>query len=72
MHALNKESGLKALTGVSMMQDIRKRANEGDAAADTALSIFAYRAAKYIGAYWLPCRNPCHSFYGGIEKMKHL
>ncbi|MGI6141697.1 MAG: acetate kinase [Caldicoprobacterales bacterium] len=52
MHALNKESGLKALTGVSMMQDIRKRANEGDAAADTALSIFAYRAAKYIGAYW--------------------
>lgn len=52
MQALNKESGLKALTGVSMMQDIRQKAMEGDAEADTALAIFAYRAAKYIGEYW--------------------
>jgi acetate kinase len=51
MQALNKQSGLKALTGVSMMQEIRKRAMDGDAAADAALSIYAYRAAKYIGAY---------------------
>jgi len=51
MHALNKESGLKALTGISVMQDIRQRAVEGDEQADTALSIFAYRVAKYIGSY---------------------
>jgi acetate kinase len=51
-HTLNKGSGLKALAGISMMQDIRKRAMEGDVMAETALSIYAYRAAKYIGAYW--------------------
>ena len=51
MNSLNKESGLKALTGVSVMQDIRQSANEGDKKADIALSIFAYRVAKYIGAY---------------------
>jgi acetate kinase len=52
MQALNKESGLKALTGVSMMQDIRRKAMDGDAEADMALAIFTYRAAKYIGEYW--------------------
>ncbi len=51
MNALNKESGLKALTGVSVMQDIRQSANEGNKKADMAISIFAYRAAKYIGSY---------------------
>lgn len=52
MHALNKESGLKALSGVSMMQDIRQRAVDGDLVADAALYIYSYRVAKYIGAYW--------------------
>lgn len=52
MLALNKESGLKALTGVSMMQEIRQRAIDGDLIADAALSIYSYRVAKYIGAYW--------------------
>ena len=52
MQALNKESGMKALTGISMMQDIRQRALDGDPIADAALSIYAYRAAKYIGSYW--------------------
>ena len=57
MHALNKESGLKALTGVSMMQDIQ-RANEGDAAADTALSIFAIGQPNTSALIGLPCRKP--------------
>ncbi len=52
MLALNKESGLKALTGVSMMQEIRQRAIDGELIADAALSIYSYRVAKYIGAYW--------------------
>lgn len=52
MQALNKQSGLKALTGTSIMQDIRQKAVEGDLNAEIALSIYAYRIAKYIGSYW--------------------
>lgn len=52
MHALNKESGLKALGGTNMMQDIRAKAEAGDLAAEAVVSIYAYRIAKYIGAYW--------------------
>ncbi len=52
MKALNKESGLKALGGTNMMQLIREKALEGDEEADMIVSIYAYRAAQYIGAYW--------------------
>ncbi len=52
MHALNKASGLKALSGTNMMQDIRSKAEQGDIQAETVVAIYAYRIAKYIGAYW--------------------
>ncbi len=52
MTALNKESGLKALGGTNMMQDIRGKAEQGDVEAELVVSIYAYRIAKYIGAYW--------------------
>lgn len=52
MQSLNKESGLKALGGTNMMQDIRIRAEHGDKTAETVIDIYAYRAAKYIGQYW--------------------
>lgn len=52
MHSLNKESGLKALGKTNMMQDIRSKAEAGDVAAELVVSIYAYRIAKYIGAYW--------------------
>lgn len=52
MNALNKESGLKALGKTNMMQDIRKKAESGDVQAELVISIYAYRIAKYIGAYW--------------------
>lgn len=52
MQALNKESGLKALGGTNLMQDIRQKALEGDAEAETVVNIYAYRVAKYIGSYW--------------------
>lgn len=52
MHSLNRESGLKALGGTNMMQDIRRKAQAGDKAAETVISIYAYRVARYIGAYW--------------------
>ena len=59
MHALNKESGLKALADTNMMQDIRQKALEGDVMAELAVSIYSYKVAKYIGAYWatLPYTN---------------
>ena len=49
--ALNSESGLKALTGSSDMRDVEGRAAEGDARAQAAINLYAYRARKYIGAY---------------------
>ncbi len=52
MHALNKASGLKALSGTNMMQDIRSKAEKGDVEAETVIAIYAYRIAKYIAAYW--------------------
>lgn len=52
MHDLNKSSGLLALGGTNMMQDIRSKAEAGDLEAETVISIYAYRIAKYIGAYW--------------------
>ena len=49
--ALNGESGLKALAGTPDMRDIEARAAAGDAAAQAAITITAYRARKYLGAY---------------------
>lgn len=50
--SLNKESGLKALAQTNMMQDIRSLAEKGDVDAELVITIYAYRIAKYIGAYW--------------------
>jgi acetate kinase len=52
MLALNRESGLKALTGTNMMQEIRRKAENGDESARLAVDIFAFSVAKYIGSYW--------------------
>lgn len=49
--ALYSESGLKGLTDSSDMRDIEARAAEGDADAQLAVEIYAYRTRKYIGAY---------------------
>ncbi|MFN3645187.1 MAG: acetate/propionate family kinase [Gemmobacter sp.] len=49
--ALYNDSGLKALTGSPDMRDAEDRAAAGDAAAQLAIEIYAYRARKYIGAY---------------------
>lgn len=48
---LYSESGLKGLAGSSDMRNVEDRAAEGDADAQLAIEIFAYRARKYIGAY---------------------
>ena len=49
---INKEGGLKGLSGVSNdMREIEKAANEGNHRALLAIKTFAYRVRKYIGAY---------------------
>lgn len=49
---LNKESGLKGISGVSNdMQKLREAAKKGNKRARLALEIFIYRARKYIGSY---------------------
>lgn len=49
--ALYSESGLKGLTGSSDMRDVEDRAGAGDADAQLAVELYAYRTRKYIGAY---------------------
>ncbi|MFN3275006.1 MAG: acetate/propionate family kinase [Paracoccus sp. (in: a-proteobacteria)] len=49
--ALYADSGLRALTGSSDMRDVEDRAAAGDAEAQLAINLYAYRARKYIGAY---------------------
>lgn len=49
--SLNKDSGLKGLTGDSDLRDVEKRAQDHDEVAQTALAIYALRIKHYIGAY---------------------
>jgi acetate kinase len=48
---LNKDSGLKGITGVNDMREIEKLAQGGDSRAKLAIEMFCYRIKKYIGAY---------------------
>ncbi|HHM05339.1 MAG TPA: acetate kinase [Gammaproteobacteria bacterium] len=49
---LNEESGLKGLSGVADMRDVLARAEAGEETAGLALTLFCYRAKKYLGAYY--------------------
>ncbi|AHW60173.1 acetate kinase [Draconibacterium orientale] len=48
---LNKESGMKGLTGLTDMRDVEKLQGEGDPVAVLALEMYAYRVKQYIGSY---------------------
>jgi acetate kinase len=48
---LYSNSGLKGLTGSADLRDVERLSSEGDAAAQLALNVYAYRVRKYIGAY---------------------
>ncbi len=48
---LNKRSGVKGLTGGNDLRAVEARAADGDPVADEALDLYAYRIAKYVGAY---------------------
>lgn len=49
--ALYRESGLKAIAGTHDLRDIEEKAAAGDADAQLAIHLYAYRVRKYIGAY---------------------
>lgn len=52
MNVLNKKSGVEGISGVSSdFRDLDAAAAEGNEQARIALDVFAYRVAKYVGAY---------------------
>lgn len=48
---MNKRSGLKGLTGQNDMREVRRMAQDGNAAAVLALAVYVHRLKKYVGAY---------------------
>ncbi|WP_298251895.1 acetate/propionate family kinase [uncultured Arthrobacter sp.] len=58
---LNRDSGLKGLTGTNDMRSVTKAAESGDAAARTAIDVASYRLAKYVGGY--------HVAVGGAQAL---
>lgn len=48
---LNKESGMKGLTGLTDMRDVEKRQREGGADAILALEMYSYRVKQFVGSY---------------------
>lgn len=67
-NALNKQSGLLGISGVSSdMRDLQKAASEGNARAQLAVDVLLHRALKYIGAYAIELgRVDAIIFTGGI------
>ncbi len=52
LNILNKKSGVLGISGVSSdFRDLDAAANDGNERAKTALDMFVYRIAKYIGSY---------------------
>lgn len=50
-HLLNHESGLLGVGGHADLRALQSAAAQGDARANLALEMFAYRVRKYLGAY---------------------
>jgi acetate kinase len=48
---LNKRSGVKGLSGVSDMRELRALVDSGDEGATLALDVYLHRLRKYVGAY---------------------
>ena len=52
MNMLNKKSGVQGMSGLSSdFRDLAAGAAEGNKRAQIAIEVFAYRVAKYVGAY---------------------
>ena len=52
MNVLNKKSGVEGVSGISSdFRDLEAAAKAGNKRAELAIDVFAYRVAKYVGAY---------------------
>ena len=70
---LNKQSGLKGISGISNdMRQLERKVKEGNRRAKLAIDIFIYRIRKYIGAY-LAILGGCDVlvFTAGIGEHQH-
>jgi acetate kinase len=65
--SLNKNAGLKGMTGDGDLRDVEARAQAGDQVAIDALAVYAQRVKHYIGAY-LAEIGPIHAvvFTAGV------
>lgn len=65
---LNHQGGLLGISGISAdMREVEIAASSGDQGAELALECFAYRAVKYIGAYYVTLEGiDAIAFSGGI------
>ncbi|MEY3561597.1 MAG: hypothetical protein RL068_749 [Actinomycetota bacterium] len=72
--SLNKNAGLKGMTGDGDLRDVEARAEAGDQVALDALAVYAQRVKHYIGAY-LAEIGPIHAvvFTAGVgENSKEM
>jgi acetate kinase len=70
---LNREAGLAGLTGTSDMREIERRAAEGEESCRLAITLYAHRVRKYIGAYAAVMGGvDAISFTGGIGENSAL
>ncbi|MFW5474107.1 acetate/propionate family kinase [Knoellia sp. CPCC 206450] len=71
--ALNKESGLLGLAGVSDLREVESRRSAGDEDAALAVDVMVHRLRKYVGAYAvLLGRVDAIAFTGGIGENSAL
>jgi acetate kinase len=72
--ALNRESGLLGLAGVSDFRTLQERRSAGDADAALAFDVTVHRLRKYVGAYAAVLgRLDALAFTGGIgERSPHV
>jgi acetate kinase len=65
--ALNRDSGLKGLTGHNDFREVMRLRAEGDQRAALAFDIYCYRVRKYVGAYYAVLgRVDAVVFTGGV------
>jgi acetate kinase len=70
---LYKQSGLKAICGLSDMRSIEEKYNEKNLDCALAISIYVYRIQKYIGSYLAALEGiDVLSFTGGVGENSSL
>lgn len=64
---LNRDSGLRGLTGYGDFRELETRMAAGDPEAELAFAVYAHRLRKYVGAYYAVLgRVDAIAFTGGV------